>query len=63
MRGCDAELCENWTGFGCVCEALDLDKPLSVDSVCADCGCSLDDHNDDRYGGDCTACGDCGGWR
>ena len=24
MRECDAELCEFWAGFGCVCEALGI---------------------------------------
>ena len=24
---CEAELCPNWTGQGCICEVLDLDRP------------------------------------
>jgi len=23
--GCDAELCEMWAGFGCVCDALGIE--------------------------------------
>lgn len=25
MIECDAELCEYWTGFGCICAALGID--------------------------------------
>lgn len=27
MNRCDAELCPNWTGQGCICEVLDLPAP------------------------------------
>lgn len=23
---CDAEMCPNWTGHGCICEVMDLDR-------------------------------------
>lgn len=60
MSACDAELCPNWAGFGCVCDAFDLDRP-TVEPECADCGCCEDDHN---FGGGCSNCGiDCEGWR
>jgi len=61
VSGCDAELCENWAGFGCVCEALDLPRPIMTD--CGDCGCSDEDHDAAFFGGGCTSCGDCEGYR
>lgn len=38
---CEAELCPNWTGFGCVCEVLGLpvdDDPWEDEAVpCCRC--------------------------
>lgn len=59
---CDAEMCENWTGHGCICAVLDLPRTTSTD--CADCGHVMDDHNAPDHGGDCFVCGlDCEGYR
>lgn len=33
MADCDAELCEHWTGQGCVCAVLDIERPHRCD-VC-----------------------------
>jgi hypothetical protein len=46
MSGCEAELCPNWAGFGCVCDALGidscdhqwLDRPESDTRECMVCG-------------------------
>lgn len=27
MRGCDQELCAYWTGNGCACSLLDIERP------------------------------------
>lgn len=44
---CDAELCENWAGFGCVCDALGIEpdcphswflRPESDTYECVFCG-------------------------
>lgn len=37
MSSCKQELCDNWTGQGCACEALDLDKPERI-LACPNCG-------------------------
>lgn len=55
MSGCDAELCDYWTGFGCACAAFDIDRPELTD--CADCGCCIEDHAPDFLGGGCSNCG------
>ncbi len=58
---CDAEMCENWTGQGCICAVLDLPRSAST---CSACGHVMDDHNAPDRGGDCLACGiDCEGYR
>ena len=63
MSACDAELCPNWAGFGCVCDALALDRPTVESDDCADCGHVRDDHNAPDHGGACFVCGiDCEGW-
>ena len=41
MSGCDAELCPNWAGFGCVCEALGIDPPPT----------ETDEETDDEFWG------------
>ena len=33
MSACDAELCPNWTGQGCICAVLGADMELVRDSV------------------------------
>jgi len=37
MSTCDAELCPNWTGHGCICEVLDLPKEARW-GICRHCG-------------------------
>lgn len=31
MTGCEAELCDYWNGFGCVCEALGIEPQGECD--------------------------------
>jgi hypothetical protein len=47
MSGCDAELCANWTGQGCICEVLDLPRRVIPAS-------DLDLEDQDTY---CDSCG------
>ena len=57
---CDAEMCEFWTGSGCICDVMGIERPAST--RCAACGCDIEDHNaaDDS----CSNCGiDCEGYR
>lgn len=31
MSVCDQEMCDNWTGFGCICEVLQLREDTDDD--------------------------------
>ena len=37
MSRCDAELCQYWTGQGCICEAMGIEPDEEV-RHCAECG-------------------------
>ncbi|XBB66841.1 hypothetical protein ABFU82_22455 [Nocardioides sp. WV_118_6] len=54
MGSCDAELCPHWTGHGCICDVMGLERI----KWCRDCRHATDDHD---LAGDCTLCSECTG--
>lgn len=51
MSDCEAELCHNWTGEGCICSVMGTgpsltcvicDRPISVEQIPACDECRLD---------------------
>lgn len=37
---CDAEMCQHWTGHGCACEVLGIERP---ERVCMNCASPISD--------------------
>lgn len=31
MSRCEAEMCRNWTGHGCICEVMDIERDVVPD--------------------------------